>query len=312
MPADHRRGGSLQQYTWPSLDALTQPIHRQPLGNLLKLFATAASRCSGAPWLEVHAFLLHQGVEPEIDISFWLLSMLTHHPHPDQIVWLARRRWPLVDDPPRALGVLGDANPAEALASSTAKVYADTRTLAFKPSERSPDQSACAGGLDAPEICLGVTRELDAIRHLASARARSRRSPYLLERLSPRHTGRVRRATRTSQTIAVLPRLEPFEHVTKLPRPGSPAAKVSQPPSDRVGPLAIEAKSRPSTVWRLREHSGAKPGVDGGQRHLKSLRGFRGGIRRGRVVNRDRLSHRATHHAHVSRVRAPGSTRDAL
>jgi hypothetical protein len=51
------------------------------------------------------------------------------------------------------------------------------------------------------------------------------------------------RATRTSQTIAVLLRLKPFENIAKLSGPRRPAAKVLQSPTDSVDPCAIEANS---------------------------------------------------------------------
>jgi len=53
----------------------------------------------------------------------------------------------------------------------------------------------------------------------------------------------VLRATRTSQAIAVLLGLEPFENIAKLSGPRSPAAKVLEAPTDNVDPCAIEANS---------------------------------------------------------------------
>jgi len=49
--------------------------------------------------------------------------------------------------------------------------------------------------------------------------------------------------SRTSQTVAVLLRLQPFQNIAKLSGPRSPAAKVLQAPTDNVDPCAIEANS---------------------------------------------------------------------
>lgn len=87
----------------------------------------------GAPGLDDQASVLDQDIEPQINIRLRLLGVLTHHPDPDQVVRLARCGWPLVHDPPRVLRVLGDAKPAEALASRPAKPKTNARTFALEP-----------------------------------------------------------------------------------------------------------------------------------------------------------------------------------
>lgn len=181
---------------------------------------TPAARFARAPRLHRGASSLQQHVEPQVDIGLWLLRVLTHHPHPDEIVWPARLRRPLIDDPPGVLRVLRDGEPAEGTASYSAKAYADARTFAREPCDSDPDLSSSARGLDAPEICHRVIGEFDAVGHASALlRARSRWAPCFLQALSPRHACRTLWATRASQAIAVLVRFEPLEYIAKLPRP---------------------------------------------------------------------------------------------
>jgi len=91
------------------------------MANPLRLLATTAARFGGAPWLEDHPSPREQDVKPPVDIRGWLLSVLAHRPNPDQIVWFTRRRWPLIDDPPRVRRVLGNAKPAETRTFRTAE-----------------------------------------------------------------------------------------------------------------------------------------------------------------------------------------------
>lgn len=121
MPTNHLCGGPLQWYSWPPLYALTQSIDSQRLGDPPKLVATTTARFTSAPWLDGHAFPLDQDIKPRVDIRLWLLSVLAHHPYPDQIGWFARRRWPLINDPSRVRRVLGNAKPAEVRTSRTAE-----------------------------------------------------------------------------------------------------------------------------------------------------------------------------------------------
>src|SRR5207249_4980467 len=69
-----------------------------------------------------------------------------------------------------------------------------------------------------------------------SSATRIRRPPSRLESPPPRLPSRMLWTTRTSQTVAVLMRLQPFENIAKLSRPRSPTAKVLKSPTDRVDP----------------------------------------------------------------------------